>query len=95
MKGFEVDVTIKGYETNVAAIGFKTNITTRGSRLNIFTSTISTFVMRRKMGLNFKFFKIIRGGMVELGNKKLKKDEQVRTRKKENKKHFEVWTLEL
>jgi hypothetical protein len=28
--------------------GFKTNITTRGFRSNIYTSTISTFVMRRK-----------------------------------------------
>jgi hypothetical protein len=95
MKGFEIDVTIKGYEANVAVIGFKANIMTRGSRSNISTSTISTFVMGIKMGLNSKFFKITRESMVELGNKKFKKDEQANTQKKENKKHFEVWTLEL
>jgi len=88
MKGFEIDVTIKGYEANVAVIGFKANIMTRGSRSNISTSTISTFVMGIKMGLNLKFFKITREGMVELGNKKFKKDEQANTQKKRKQKTF-------
>jgi hypothetical protein len=60
MKGFEVDVTIKGCEANVATNGFKANITTRGFKSNISSSTISSFVVRRKMGLNLKFFKITR-----------------------------------
>ncbi len=78
MRGFEVDVIIKGYDVDATTIGFEVIIMTRGFRSNIFTSTISTFVVRRKMGLNLKF-KITRGGMVELGNKKLKKDEQEST----------------
>lgn len=88
IKGFETNVVARGYGVDVAAKGFKVNAATRGSKanaimggdkLNIFTSTISTFVVRRKMVLNLKFFGIIKGGMVELGNMKCKKDEWTNT----------------
>ncbi len=70
---FEVDVAMKGSKIDATTKGFKVNAIMRGYRSNIFTSIISTFVARRKMGLNLKFFIITRGGMVNLGNMKWKK----------------------
>ncbi len=98
MKGFQTNVVARGYELDVAAKGTKRNATTRGSKvyaimggdkLDIFTSTTSTFVVRRKMGLNLKFFGIIKGGMVELGNMKCKIYKQANTRKIKG-KHLEI-----
>jgi hypothetical protein len=88
MRGFETNVVAKGYEVDVATKGIKINATTRGSKvdaimggdkLDIFTSTTSTFIVTGKMSLNLKFFKITKGGMVELGNMKCEIDEQAST----------------
>jgi hypothetical protein len=98
VKGFETNVVAKGYEIDVAAKGTKRNVTTRGSKvdammggdkIDIFTSATSTFVVRGKMGLNLKFFGIIKGAMVELGNMKCKIYEQANTRKIKG-KHLEI-----
>jgi hypothetical protein len=79
VKGFETNVVVIGYEVDVVAKGCKVDVATKGSKadaimggdkLNIFTSTTSTFIVRGKMALNLKFFKITKGGMVELGNMK-------------------------
>jgi len=74
-RGFELDVVTKGSEVDVVARGSKTNVTMGGERSNIFKLTILTFVARGKMGLNLKFFIIIKGSMAKLGNRKRKKNE--------------------
>jgi hypothetical protein len=74
-RGFELDVTTKGFEIDVVARGSKANVTMGGDRSNIFTSIVLAFVIRRMMGLNLKFFIIIKGSMAKLGNRKQKKDE--------------------
>jgi hypothetical protein len=73
VRGFEVDVAAKGSKVNATRKGSKVDAMVRSSRSNNSTSIVSTFVARRKMGLNLKFFKITRGGMVNLGNMKWKK----------------------
>jgi len=73
VRGFETDVAAKGSKVNITRKGSKIDVIVRGSGSNISTSIVSTFVARRKMALNLKFFKITRGGMVNLGNMKWKK----------------------
>ncbi len=72
-RGFELDVATKGSTVDVVARGFKKNATRGGERSNFSTSTILAFVARGKMGLNLKFFIIIKGSMAKLGNRKRKK----------------------
>jgi hypothetical protein len=74
-RGFELDVVTKDFEINVVARGSKINVIMGGERSNISTSTILAFVARRKMGLNSKFFIIIKRSMAKLGNRKHKKNE--------------------
>ncbi len=97
MRGFETNVVPRGYEIDVATKGFKVTTTTRGSKvyaimvgdkLDNFTSTTSTFVVRRKMPLNLKFFGITKRCMVELGNMKCKKDERTSTQEREKERTF-------
>jgi hypothetical protein len=64
---------MEGFEVDVVAKGFKVDNTMGGDRSNSITSTILALVARGKMGLNSKFFIIIKGSMAELGNRKHKK----------------------
>jgi hypothetical protein len=66
---------MRGFEVDVVARGSKVDITMGGDRSNISRSTVLALVARGKMGLNLKFFIIIKKSMVELGNRKHKKDE--------------------
>jgi hypothetical protein len=61
---------MRGFEVDVVAKGSKVDITMGGDRSNVLTSTILALVARGKMGLNLKFFIIIKGSMVDLGNRK-------------------------
>lgn len=64
MRGFEIDFAMKGSKINAILQSFRSNIS---------TLVVSTFVAKRKMGLNLKLFIITRRGMVNLGNMKWKK----------------------